>query len=263
MKRKLCVFLGILMAVCLLLNTALAESWTCPDCGTSNTGNFCTNCGAKKPDADASDTTITNVSFSPQSNGDILIKWDDSASASSYSVLYTTDDWNSYYYDSDSVAGRRVILEYLIPGVTYEIVISNGTSEATETYTVPCPLFSEFVAGDKYLALTKDTFSLADLERNPMSSFDVQVRYPKLKYSRDYTAKLVLKTPYGYCSAVTRWDSFTLENRYTYVYSSFYLKNNWLDYVEDNFGSIPTGEYTFELFMDGQLYSYASFSLTK
>ena len=28
---------------------ASAETWTCPECGTENTGNFCTNCGAAKP----------------------------------------------------------------------------------------------------------------------------------------------------------------------------------------------------------------------
>ena len=24
--------------------------WICPQCGTENTGNFCSNCGTKKPD---------------------------------------------------------------------------------------------------------------------------------------------------------------------------------------------------------------------
>ncbi|MDR0990568.1 MAG: SPFH domain-containing protein [Propionibacteriaceae bacterium] len=27
----------------------VAQAWTCPQCGTSNTGKFCTNCGAAKP----------------------------------------------------------------------------------------------------------------------------------------------------------------------------------------------------------------------
>lgn len=26
-------------------------TWTCPECGTGNTGNFCTNCGGKKPES--------------------------------------------------------------------------------------------------------------------------------------------------------------------------------------------------------------------
>lgn len=30
-------------------NASGANSWTCPKCGTMNTGNFCTNCGTKKP----------------------------------------------------------------------------------------------------------------------------------------------------------------------------------------------------------------------
>jgi membrane protease subunit (stomatin/prohibitin family) len=28
---------------------APAGGWTCPKCGTVNTGNFCGNCGEKKP----------------------------------------------------------------------------------------------------------------------------------------------------------------------------------------------------------------------
>ena len=96
-----------------------------------------------------------------------------------------------------------------------------------------------------------------------MASFQVQVKYPMLSHSRDYTAKLALKTPYGYCGSVFRWDSYTFENQYTYCYSTFYMQSDWLDYVEDSFGSIPTGEYTFEMYMDGQLYGFTSFTLVK
>ena len=30
---------------------APAAGWTCPDCGTQNTGKFCMNCGKAKPAA--------------------------------------------------------------------------------------------------------------------------------------------------------------------------------------------------------------------
>ena len=32
-------------------NTAntTANTWTCPNCGTTNTGNFCSTCGTKRP----------------------------------------------------------------------------------------------------------------------------------------------------------------------------------------------------------------------
>ncbi len=259
MKRKILFLLVTLMAVCMITSAALAESWTCPSCGATNDGNFCSNCGAKNPEAgDAA--TITNVTFTPMDNGDTLVEWDDSASSSSYSVEYTAADWD-VTYDMSSFKAKRVILEFLVPGVTYQVTISNGSSEVSETYTVPRPLFSEFTAGEQYLDLSKNKFSLSDLEENPMTSFQVQVRYPMLSHSRDYTAKLVLNTPYGYCGSVVRWDSYTFENEYTYCYSTFYMQSEWLDEVEDSFGSVPTGDYTFEMFMDGQLYGYADFTL--
>lgn len=34
-------------------NTTIAGSWTCPDCNTINAGNFCSNCGTKKPEQKA------------------------------------------------------------------------------------------------------------------------------------------------------------------------------------------------------------------
>ena len=42
-----------------------------------------------------------------------------------------------------------------------------------------------------------------------------------------------------------------------------YAISEWLDWVERDYGSIPTGDYTFELFLDGQLYDYASFTVAK
>ena len=36
---------------------AQADTWVCPDCGTVNTGKFCVNCGAKKPEGGAAAST--------------------------------------------------------------------------------------------------------------------------------------------------------------------------------------------------------------
>ncbi|MBR2660314.1 MAG: hypothetical protein IKH81_01285 [Clostridia bacterium] len=47
MKRFTALILAILMI--LSVTSALADSWKCPDCGATNDGKFCSNCGAKKP----------------------------------------------------------------------------------------------------------------------------------------------------------------------------------------------------------------------
>lgn len=42
---------GIFLALCLILfvSVALAEDWVCASCGSTNSGNFCSNCGSAKP----------------------------------------------------------------------------------------------------------------------------------------------------------------------------------------------------------------------
>lgn len=45
-KKAIAVICAAVL-ICSCLST-FAESWTCPSCGTSNSGNFCYNCGAKR-----------------------------------------------------------------------------------------------------------------------------------------------------------------------------------------------------------------------
>ena len=48
--NKLSLVMLPLIVICLLFYNALAdEDWTCPNCGQVGTGNFCTNCGTKRP----------------------------------------------------------------------------------------------------------------------------------------------------------------------------------------------------------------------
>jgi len=48
MKKALAMTLLLLFAFSLV--AAVAETWTCPQCGGSSEGNFCPYCGAKKPE---------------------------------------------------------------------------------------------------------------------------------------------------------------------------------------------------------------------
>ena len=51
MRRFLLLSMVVLLAFALLTFASAEEQdkWTCPSCATENTGNFCSNCGAKKP----------------------------------------------------------------------------------------------------------------------------------------------------------------------------------------------------------------------
>ena len=48
MKKSLLSLL-LILSLLLCITCAAAEEWVCPDCGQTNTGNFCPNCGAKSP----------------------------------------------------------------------------------------------------------------------------------------------------------------------------------------------------------------------
>lgn len=95
-------------------------------------------------------------------------------------------------------------------------------------------------------------------KRNPVNTFELQVLWPQLSHSRLYVAKLALKTPLGYTSGTRLWDPFKLD-RYTagiaYTYS---MSTDWLERIQSDFGYIPTGTYTFEFYLNGQLYDYVS-----
>ena len=48
MKRLVALMLTVIMI--LGVTSALADTWYCPDCGSANDGNFCSNCGTKRPE---------------------------------------------------------------------------------------------------------------------------------------------------------------------------------------------------------------------
>lgn len=56
MKQKISLSLALLILFSLALAMPLVgnanDEWTCPKCSTVNTGNFCNNCGEKKPAVD-------------------------------------------------------------------------------------------------------------------------------------------------------------------------------------------------------------------
>ena len=90
MKKKLAVCCCILMSLLLVAACALAEGWKCPSCGAQNEGNFCSNCGEKKPEKKQKfdGTDISNIRFSLEDNGDVVVTWDDMSDSSSYIVAY-------------------------------------------------------------------------------------------------------------------------------------------------------------------------------
>lgn len=283
MNRKL---IAVLMVLCLLLSAcgaALAETWTCPscgtqnennfcsecgepkpssdwvcpDCGASNSGKFCSNCGAKKPGGGSPNTnTISNVRCQDLYNGKTTITWDDSANAGPYNVYFAAAEWTDYLatYGSDSYNNKSCTIWHLVPGVTYTVTVTNGTSYASTTYTPSKDTFTDFKTG-KQLKMDKTTFSIAD---DYYTTFRMTVKYPRLGSPKRYVYLLALKTPLGYCSKVYTSEAYELEKKYSGYYGE-YSVSEWLDCVKANFGSIPVGSYEFEVYFDGGFYASAEF----
>lgn len=205
---------------------------------------------------------ISNIRCTYQDTGDVLVRWDDSGSGD-YLIKYELSDWSNgrYYYENSST--NYVTLSHLIPGATYKITVVRGSNSSYTSYQVPRPMFRDYTStGRGFLKMTESTFSISDLKATPNKTFEFQVSWPNiLKYSRDYAAKVVLKTPLGYTGRVFHYESFTFENRYSYRYLTYMMMPDWLEYVEGDFGSIPTGRYTFEFYVNGALYETIGFSV--
>ncbi|MER1994644.1 MAG: hypothetical protein ABS897_11455 [Eubacteriales bacterium] len=204
---------------------------------------------------------ISNIRCTYQDTGDVLVRWDDTGSGI-YEIRQEMSDWTNgrYYYDMSET--NYVTLSYLVPGQTYTITVQRGSESASIKYEVPRPMFRDYTStGRGFLKMTENTFSIGDQKATPNKTFELQVSWPWLKYSRDYAAKVVLKTPLGYTGRVYHYESFTFENKYSYRYLTYMMYPDWLEYVEGDFDAIPTGRYTFEFYVNGALYETIGFTV--
>lgn len=283
--KKVVFCLALVLSLFLIIETGFADSWICSQCTTENSGNFCGNCGEKKPVSQEwtctqcghintsnfclecgqqgnsnvpQKSTITNVAFKTE-GGYTTITWEDSANKGPYEIYYTTDAWGEYQtkYGMDPYRVKSARIGYLIPGNHYHITITNGVSSTTVDYTVPRVAFVDFKAGMK-LELDKDVFQITG--NGYYDTFRWTVGYPRLKKTREYYGLLALKTPNGYSSVVTPFQPFQLDKGYIGIYVDEDL-SSLLDAVKLNFGSIPYGRYELEMYFDGALYASATFDV--
>ena len=235
MKRAFLILLVVLLLAALLFTAAAAE-------------------------------TITNISCTPQENGTVLIRWNGDNS-SPYTVDWKLDYCNYSRYDTSTA--NFYFLCNGIPGETYTITIKRGEASGTAVCTIPRGIFKEWnTAGKGYVQLSEKNqgktdltyFSLSDLRANPTKMFYLWVDHPQLKNERTYAITVALKTPLGYCGRTDFGDGCPFKNGYWYAIP-YNMLDDWLQYVEQDYGAIPTGRYTFEVFLNGLLYSSAEFTV--
>lgn len=260
MKRKLAVLCCIVLTLVMVTAIAFAEGWFCPNCGTQNNGNFCTNCGEKRPTGKVqpSGNDISNIKFSYENNGDVILSWDDASNSPPYSVHYKASYDSGYF---DEIKSKRFVLEYLIPGESYEVTVSNNQSESTASYTMPIKVFTDFSTGKK-IELNETIFSISKVNGDKTKQYEFQVHYPQLRSNRSYKAKLVTKTPLGYGGYTWVWSTYEIHSRYAYIYTNFSMYE-FFEGIKSEFEEIPTGQYTLEFYFDGQLYDDFTFNVVR
>ena len=288
MKRK---YLSFVLVVALLLTVcslAHAEDWVCPECGAGNNGNFCSNCGTKKPlpeewtcsscgtvntgnfctscgtarsaagsSSSPSVSSITDLNCEDQRDGTTVITWKDSAGSGPYTVSWSASEWLNFSLYEDGITKTSYSTIRLIPGVTYKITVSDGTSSASVNYTPSKSSFTDFKNG-RIVRTDKASFDATG--DGYYTTFRLTVKYPTLAKDRYYVYLLAMKTPLGYISYTEANDRIALEKRYIGIYSDCSL-SDFLDAVKQNFGRVPSGDYTLEVYFDGALYGSTSFYL--
>ena len=205
---------------------------------------------------------IDNVTARVQSNGDIVLRWEDSAHAAPYEVSYQHDDSPYMWVEADSYPSTIAQLKKMVPGQHHEIRIENADGDsATVEYDVPMYYYSEFDSVGRFVELSKTKCSISEAMRKPSDSFQVRISWPQLKYAREYTCKIVVRTPFGYSSYMGYYEDFVMHNRYQYNYVTYSFYDE-LKRVEDEYGSIPTGDYVYEVYFDGEFYDSATLRVT-
>ncbi|MDI9520487.1 MAG: hypothetical protein QM308_04935 [Bacillota bacterium] len=258
MNKKFVAILCVVVSLVLMALPAFAEDWFCPNCGKENSGNFCYNCGEKKPAADAGESVISDLHFTMQENGDVLLTWDDSAKKAPYTVKYQAE----YDRATETVQSKSITLEYLIPGETYSITVSNDDASVTTEYKVPHYVYTGFNAKSKKLILKGPRFSVSEVERDKTKQFELQVRFPQLKKERAFKGKIVTKTPLGYGGTVLIDRSLILKPRVLYSYYTLSM-HEFFEGIREEFDDVPLGLYTIELYLNGELYSDVQFSVVR
>lgn len=257
MKRKLSALFCLIISLMMVTTCALAEDWFCPECGHGNTGNFCYYCGAKRPVVESSGEAISNIRFKLEDNGDIVVTWDDSSNSPPYTVSYKAQNDSGM---QDPVNSKNIALEFLIPGETYTVTVSNENGKASTEYIVPVNVFTEFTK--KKIVLKETNFSISAVENDRTKQFQLQWHYPQLRKNRIYKGKLVTMTPRGYGGYVRVYYDFEMESKYSYIYDNYSMQE-FFEGIKGDFDEIPTGRYSFEMYFDGKLYAECSFNVTR
>lgn len=214
------------------------------------------------------------VQLSTLDNGDVKVSWNKFGGATTYEVRYKISGGKSLWGDSKSVNvhGTSCVLDKLVPGQTYSIVVSNGRRQNTRTVTVPTGDFTGFRNDIEIIIQPRsakngstrklDAYSVADIEDDDGTAYGMRIEYhyPKLSKPRSYKSSLAFYSPAGYV-AYTTVEQWNMKTGNYYTYYKFFDLSHVFSALKSDYGRIPTGTYRLELYLDGDLAGSKTFQV--
>lgn len=214
-------------------------------------------------------------------NGAVTVQWEDSLSSGPYEVKYTclmSDDYNSDIQKTQlwSSSSTEKVL-YMVPGVNYYIkVVDKETGAETAPYAYKAQKadrYTQFTISTE-LQLQRgsqsmtsiSTFSAKDIQDSIDSmnyGADIRLTYSQLSKKRTHFALYVLCDPKGSYIVNSYSTELTFDIGNSSKHWSNYNLTSYFTKIIKEYGSVPTGTYTWYLYLDGELASAASFRVTQ
>ncbi len=280
MKRIMALVLTLVL--CLGCVSALAETWYCPECGQSNSGNFCSNCGTKKPTSTVTSTsggpTVTSVDL--ESDGSVSIRW--TGGTAPYRIDYQGYVNANYNSGADVIRWNAVTYQYstsarlesdLVPGERYWITVTdNNGKQGWYDYNPTIRAFTT-VSGMRLTfslrqrrnnrSSTVNSFSGNEMRKDYMSSiYGATIKISTSHLNQDYSfyVRMAVILPSGE-PLLFHYTYEDFLKRWGYVYWETYdFKNVWSTLMAEK-GTIPSGTYTYKIFFDNTILGEARFNI--
>lgn len=328
MKRLTALLLTLLFT---LSACTAALAWSCPSCGTEGNGNFCTECGTKRPDETVcpscgtnfgeskpnfctecgtrlteaapatlpaaasapetkylatSDSGVNIVSIEPAGNGYITVTWEDLNSKAPYETRFIANTTGNFQTDrannlirleAQDLTATSYTYQYLVPGMSYWLVITNAEGNGVYiSYDTPVSgSFTDFTitASRQPLLRAASGSAISDLEVSAFSAAAIAMNvsepglylrmdYPALDAYREYAAQLVITDPNGVALvADAGMIPFEVYKSGAYRYWEFFSLDWYFDVLDHLYDTVPTGEHTLTLYLDGKWAAETTFTV--
>ena len=262
--------------------TALADSWYCPECGQKNESNFCSNCGTKRPAGGTEPSSSGGISISKataNSDGSVSFTW--SGGTSPYKLQYewyANDNHNAgtdiiRWMASESIYGNSITLKNdLVPGERYWIILTDSENHTLwYDYHPEQKYFTDISGCSMKVSLrikrnnrssTVTSFTANEIEREYLNTLFGGTIKMNLGKHGNFTciARMAMFLPNGE-PILFHVEDCNISGRLSAVgWETYDMKTLWTQIMKTK-EMIPTGRYTYRLYLDNGLFGQSEISI--